>query len=84
MEKRFGTVFILIEDKNSISKINDIITKHCDIIIGRQGIPILHRGISIISLVLEGTTNEISSLTGQAGRINGVQLKSILLKVYSL
>jgi metal-responsive CopG/Arc/MetJ family transcriptional regulator len=34
----------------------------------------------VISLVLEGTTDEIGSLTGQIGRINGVQTKSVLLK----
>ena len=38
------------------------------------------RQISIISLVLEGTTDEIGALTGQIGRLSGVQVKSVLTK----
>ena len=34
----------------------------------------------IISLILEGTTDQIGSLTGQLGRLDGIQVKSALLK----
>ena len=44
----------------------------------RQGFP---RGTySIISVIFEGTTDEIGSLTGQLGRIEGIEVKSALLK----
>ena len=80
MEKRIGTALILIEDLDNVSSINSILSKHNEIIIGRQGIPLRDRELSIISLVMEGTTDEIGSLTGQIGRVNGVQVKSILAK----
>ena len=35
---------------------------------------------NIISLILEGTTDEIGSLTGQLGRLQGIDVKSVLLK----
>lgn len=79
MEKRIGTAIILIEEKNSIDALNTIISKHSQIIVSRQGLP-RQNGQSIISLVLEGSTDEIGSLTGQIGRLNGVQVKSALLK----
>ncbi|NLB26922.1 MAG: CopG family transcriptional regulator [Bacteroidales bacterium] len=79
MEKRIGTVLIQIEDFENIQLLNEIISKHFQIIIGRQGLP-RSNGQSIISLVLEGTTDEIGSLTGQLGRLKGIQLKSVLLK----
>ncbi|HAN18738.1 MAG: hypothetical protein A2X13_13050 [Bacteroidetes bacterium GWC2_33_15] len=79
MEKRIGTALILIENKESVHLLNDIISKHSEIIIGRQGLP-RYNGQSIISLVLEGTTDEIGSLTGQLGRIKGLQVKSVVLK----
>jgi len=36
----------------------------------------------LISLVLEGSTDQIGSLTGQLGRLKGIQVKSVLLKNY--
>lgn len=80
MEKRIGAALILIEDKEFIPKLNQIITEHADIIIGRQGLPIRNKDVNIISLVLEGDTDQIGSLTGKIGRLNGVQVKSVLLK----
>jgi len=79
MEKRIGTALILIEDKEAVHQMNAIASNHSEIIIGRQGLP-RSNGQSIISLVLEGTTDEIGSLTGQLGRLNGIQIKSVLLK----
>jgi putative iron-only hydrogenase system regulator len=79
MEKRIGTALILIEDKEAVHPMNTIASNHSEIIIGRQGLP-RSNGQSIISLVLEGTTDEIGSLTGQLGRLKGIQVKSVLLK----
>jgi len=83
MEKRLGTAIILIEDRNSVTSLNHIISKHAAVIIGRQGIPLRDKGLNIISLVLDGTTAEIGALTGQIGRLSGVQVKSALLKATS-
>ena len=79
MEKRVGTALILIESRENVQLLNDIISKHSQIIIARQGLP-RSNGQSVISLVLEGTTDEIGSLTGQLGRVRGIQVKSVLLK----
>lgn len=79
MEKRIGAALILIENTNVVQQMNEIAFKHSSIIIGRQGLP-RRNGQNIISLVLEGTTDEIGSLTGQLGRLEGIQVKSVLLK----
>lgn len=79
MEKRVGTVIIAIGDKSQAPNVNGIISKHSEIVIGRLGLP-RHEGMSIISLVLEGTTDEIGSLTGQLGNLDGVEVKSAVLK----
>jgi len=79
MEKRIGSAIILIQSRESVQDLNEIISKHSGIIIGRQGLP-RSNGESIISLVLEGTTDQIGSLTGQLGRLSGIQIKSVLLK----
>jgi len=79
MEKRVGAALIQVESRENIQLLNEIISKHSTIIIGRQGLP-RSNGQSVISLVLEGTTDQIGSLTGQLGRIKGIQVKSVLIK----
>lgn len=79
MEKRIGTALIQIENRENVHSLNDILSKHSQIIIGRQGLP-RNNGLGIISLILEGTTDQIGSLTGQLGRLKGIQVKSALLK----
>jgi putative iron-only hydrogenase system regulator len=80
MEKRIGSVLILLEEKDAAPQVNTIISSHSSIIIGRQGLPIRNSLSGIISLVLEGTTDQIGSLTGQLGRVAGVAVKSVVLK----
>lgn len=80
MEERIGSVLIMIENRDEIDKLNQIISNHANVIIGRQGIRLQDKAKSIISLVLEGTTDELGGLTGQLGRLNGIQVKSIVLK----
>ena len=79
MEKRVGTALIQVENRENVQLLNEVISNHSQIIIGRQGLP-RSNGQSVISLVLEGTTDQIGSLTGQLGRIKGIQVKSGLLK----
>jgi putative iron-only hydrogenase system regulator len=80
MEKRIGSALILVRDKNVTPRLNEIIGKHSHIILGRQGLPARSTDFSLISLVLEGTTDEIGSLTGQLGRLPGIEVKSVVLK----
>ncbi len=79
MEKRVGVAIIQVENRENVQLLNEIISNHSQIILGRQGLP-RSNGQNIISLVLEGTTDQISSLTGQLGRLSGIQIKSVLLK----
>jgi putative iron-only hydrogenase system regulator len=78
MEKRIGVVAVLVTDRDCVSVINSLLSEFSDIIIGRQGIPLRDKGISIISLVVEGDTDMIGALTGKIGRCKGAEVKSIL------
>jgi len=80
MEKRIGSILILLQEKEAAPQVNSIISNHSTIIIGRQGLPIKNSISGIISLVLEGTTDQIGSLSGQLGRVKGVEVKSVVLK----
>lgn len=78
MEKRIGSIIILIEDHDRVHQLNTIFTEYHQIILGRQGLPLSQKGIRIISLVVEGTTDQIGALTGKIGRLKDVKVKSVL------
>ena len=69
---------MLVTEEGDIQRINSIISEHSDLILGRQGIPLRDRSASVISLVMEGDTDRIGSLTGKLGRLAGVRVKSVL------
>jgi putative iron-only hydrogenase system regulator len=78
MESKIGAVIILISGEGDIKKINSIISEHSELILGRQGIPLRDRATNVISLIVEGNTDHIGSLTGKLGRLTGVKVKSLL------
>ncbi len=80
-ENRIGVVGIVVEPEGNVSAINDILHNHGNIIVGRMGLPhVGNRPISVISVVVDGTTDDIGSLTGRLGALNGVNVKSALSK----
>ncbi|MBC2581331.1 TM1266 family iron-only hydrogenase system putative regulator [Clostridium sp. DJ247] len=78
MEKRIGVVGIIIENREKAKEVNEILHKYGEIIVGRMGIPYKERDISVISLIVDGTTDEISAMTGKLGKIPDVQVKGAL------
>jgi putative iron-only hydrogenase system regulator len=80
MEKRIGSIAIIVFNKNSVSQLNSLLSEYSEIILGRLGLPLKDRKISVISLIVEGDTDTIGALTGKIGKLNGVQVKSMLAK----
>lgn len=80
MEKRIGTITILIKGKSSVPAVNSLLSEYGEIILARQGLPLHHRNINVISLIIEGSIETINALTGKIGRLNDVEVKSILTR----
>lgn len=80
MKTRIGVVGIVIEDLEVAGKVNEVLHENAGIIIGRMGIPYKERSLNVISIIVDGTTDEIGSLTGKLGNIKGVNVKSALSK----
>ncbi len=62
------------------AQINPIISEYADIILCRQGLPFQQRAVAVISLIVEGTVNQINALTGKVGRLQGVECKAVMTK----
>ncbi|WP_422448208.1 TM1266 family iron-only hydrogenase system putative regulator [Thermoanaerobacterium sp. DL9XJH110] len=78
-ENRISVVGIIIHDREkNAERVNEILSKYGRLIIGRMGVPYRERGISVIALIVDATTDELGALTGQLGSIPGVKVKSAI------
>lgn len=80
MEKRLGTINILIYDTESVSEVNRILSLYNSCILARLGLPLRDRQIHVITIVVEASTDQISAITGKLGRLPMVEAKSMLSK----
>jgi len=81
MERRLGVVGIVVEDrKKTAPQVNQILSEHGEIIAARLGLPHRERNVSVIALIVDGTTDELGSLTGKLGMVSGVQVCSSLIR----
>jgi putative iron-only hydrogenase system regulator len=80
MEKRIGTITILILDRSRSAEINSIISEFSDIVLCRQGLPFHQRPVAVISIIVEGSPDRINALTGRLGRLQDVESKAVLTK----
>lgn len=79
-ENRIAVASVIVEDLESARAVNDILHRFSGLIVGRLGIPYRERGVSVIALILDGTADEISALTGQIGKVEGVAVKAVTSK----
>jgi putative iron-only hydrogenase system regulator len=79
--KRLGFVGIIIDDREkSAGIVNGVLSEHSEIILARTGLPKAKGNTSVITLVIDATTDELGVLTGKLGNIPGISVKSGLAK----
>ena len=81
METRTALVGIVVENEESVDKLNSILHDYKKFILGRMGIPHPAKGISIISIAMEAPADTISALSGKLGSLPGISTKTIYSKV---
>ncbi|MBQ4604950.1 MAG: iron-only hydrogenase system regulator [Clostridia bacterium] len=59
MEKRIAVVGIIIENKDSVEKLNSLLHEYGEHIVGRMGLPYRERNISIVSLAVDASQDII-------------------------
>lgn len=84
METRIALIGIVVESKDSVKKLNDILHDYGEYIIGRMGIPCPKRNIAVISIVMDAHKDTISSLSGKLGMIPHVNIKTVYSKISSI
>ncbi len=78
---RVAVIGIIAEKPDSIATLNDILSEHREHIIGRMGIPYPKKNVSCITVVIDAAQNEINTLCGQIGRLEGISSKAAFSNV---
>jgi len=81
IETRVAIIGIIVDDINSVEKLNNILHEYGNYIIGRMGIPYKEKHISIISIAVDAPNDIISALSGKLGRLQGVSAKAVYSKL---
>ena len=76
METRVAVMSIIVENPQSVERLNAILHEFGEYIIGRMGIPYRKRKVSITTIALDAPQNTISSLAGKIGGLSGVSVKT--------
>ena len=83
MQTRVAIIGIIVENPQSVSRLNEILHEYGEHIIGRMGIPYREKKINIISIAVDAPQDVISSLAGKIGRLDGVQVKAAYSTIHS-
>ena len=76
MESRVAVIGIIIENPDTVERVNAILHDNAGYILGRMGIPYREKNINIISIAIDAPQDVISTLSGKIGRLPGVTAKT--------
>ncbi len=80
METRIAIIGIIINDLNSSEEINRILHDYSDYIVGRMGIPYKEKNLSVMSIVLDASSDIIGAVSGKLGMIPDISVKTVYSK----
>ena len=83
MATRVAVMSMIVENGESVEKLNQILHENGKYIIGRMGIPYRERGINIISIALDAPQDAISAMSGKIGNLPGGSVKTAYSSIVS-
>ncbi len=80
MEERVSIIGIIVENTDSVDKLNAVLHEYGNYIIGRMGIPYQKKDLNVISIALDAPMDVINTLSGKIGQLDGVSSKVVCSK----
>lgn len=75
--KRIGVVGIVLKgDRETVMEMQSVLSDFADIIVGRMGVP--RKEVNAIALIVEGSPERVSALTGRLGKFPSLSVKSAM------
>lgn len=81
MEEKVAIIGIFIQDIDAAAKVNELLHEYANCIIGRIGVPYREKSLNIISVIVNASADDISTLSGKLGRIKGISAKAMQAKL---
>lgn len=78
METRVAVMSIIVERRDSVEKLNKLLSEYGKYIIGRMGVPYREKNIGIISVALDAPQDTISTLSGKVGNLPDISVKTVM------
>lgn len=80
METKLAVLAIIVNDSESVEKVNALLHEYSEYVRGRLGLPCRERNVSVISVVLDADMQTLNSLSGKLGMVKGVSSKLLTTK----
>ena len=80
METRVAVLGIIVEDPDSVARLNEVLHENAGIIIGRMGIPYPKRHMNVISVAVDAPQDTIAAMAGLIGAIPGISVRAAYSK----
>ena len=80
MDTRLAIIGIIVEDRNCVQQVNELLSDYGEYIKGRMGIPYDEKSVNVISIVIDAPLDAISALSGKLGALPGVSTKTVYSK----
>lgn len=79
-DTRVAVISVIVEKKDKIRELNQLLHDYGSYVIGRMGVPYPAKDVSIICLALDAPQDTINTLTGGLGKLDGVTAKATYSK----
>lgn len=74
-KNRIALIGIIVENPESVGRMNLILHSAGEYIVGRMGLPRVKEGVNVISVVMDAPEEVISALAGKLGMCDGITSK---------
>lgn len=80
-ENRIAMLAVIVENLDRAATVNALLHEYSAYVIGRMGIPVKERKLSLICVALDAPDDAVNSLCGKLGKLDGVSSKAIYSKL---
>ena len=80
MLTRIALIGIIVKNQEHIDEVNKLLSQYANYIIGRMGLPYRQKQLNLISIAIDASQDDISTLSGKLGKIPGISSKVIYAK----
>ncbi|MCI1821413.1 TM1266 family iron-only hydrogenase system putative regulator [Megasphaera sueciensis] len=80
MNKKLALIGIIVNNRENVDQLNELLHEYGDYIMGRMGVPYHEQQVSVISIVIDAPQEVIRELSDKLSMLSYVSTKTIYAK----